>query len=166
MPLYFAQTDFKLQQSDRQTPGWLLQQPSDPQAPAESRTGKSAAARPPQPHLTWGSVALLRCCMAHWSFAAFPLSACAHRGEGGSCIRQSHRSASFLFLSSLSDHPQRTHCSRQGIQTQAGPEEPPETRPGMSGSGYFPKGAGDGGGTITWSYPPLPHLPNPSSHNE
>lgn len=75
-------------------------------------------------------------------------------------MRRRHQSALLLLLLlSLSDHPQRTHCSRQGVQIQAGPEEPPETGPGMPGPGHFPKGAGDGGGTMTWSY----HRLNPPS---
>lgn len=35
----FAQTDFDLQQSDWQTPCWVLQQHQDQETPAESRTG-------------------------------------------------------------------------------------------------------------------------------
>lgn len=44
------------------------------------------------------------------------------------------------------DHPEWTHCPRQGVQTQAEPETAPETRPRMPGPGHFPQGAGDGGG--------------------
>lgn len=44
------------------------------------------------------------------------------------------------------DHPERTHCARQGVQAQAEPETAPETRPRMPGPGHFPQGAGDGGG--------------------
>ncbi|CAG01451.1 unnamed protein product [Tetraodon nigroviridis] len=73
---------FSLQQSDGQTSGRILQQHSDPETPAESRT----------------------------------------------------------------DHPERTHCARQGVQTQAEPETAPETRARMPGPGRFPQGAGDGAG--------------------
>lgn len=45
-----------------------------------------------------------------------------------------------------SDHPERAHCSRQGVQAQADPETTPETRPRMPGPGRAQQGAGDGGG--------------------
>lgn len=37
--VFCLQTNFSLQQSDRQTSGRILQQHSDQEAPAESRTG-------------------------------------------------------------------------------------------------------------------------------
>lgn len=49
----------------------------------------------------------------------------------------------------LPDHPKRAHRPQQGVQVQADPEAPPETRSRMSGPGHLPKGAGDGGGMIT-----------------
>lgn len=54
-----------------------------------------------------------------------------------------------LILLLLLDHQEWAHCPGQGVQTQADPESAPETRSRMSGTGYFPQGARDGGGENT-----------------
>lgn len=63
--------------------------------------------------------------------------------------RKTHICWNLLRLLLLSDHQEWAYCSRQGVQTQADPENPPETRTRMPCPGHFPQGAGDGGGTNT-----------------